>query len=92
MKKQIGEIIHNDKMKTKDIDGDINTKTHIHDNINYRDLAIKWGYYKEGKPYEEKAKQLFEEKRKENPKKETKEIIEAVTDELEEEIGHNLRR
>lgn len=90
MKTIIGRIIDNDKMKTRDIDGDINTKSHSHDgNIDYNALAVKWGYYREGKPYADRARELFDEKRKENPKKETKEIIEMVTEDLEEEIGHN---
>ena len=84
-----GRIIDQDKMKTRDIDGDINTRSHIHDNVDYNALAVKWGYYREGEPNANKARELFEEKRKENPKKETKEIIEMVTDELEEELGHN---
>ena len=84
-----GEIIENDKMRVEDIDGIENTKSHIHDNVNYEDLAIKWGYYKEGKPNLEKAKQLYEEKRKENPKIEEKEIIEMITEELEEQIGRD---
>ena len=67
----------------------INTRSHAHDNVDYNALAVKWGYYREGEPNADKAKELFEEKRKENPKKETKEIIEMVTDELEEELGHN---
>ena len=83
-----GEIIQSDKMRVEDIDGIENTKSHIHDNVNYEDLAIKWGYYKGGKPNLEKAKQLYGEKRKENPKAEEKEIIEMVTEELEEQIGH----
>lgn len=84
-----GRIIDQDKMKTRDVDGDINTRSHAHDNIDYNALAVKWGYYREGEPNADKAKELFEEKRKENPKKETKEIIEMVTDELEDELGHN---
>lgn len=87
-----GRIIDNDKMKTRDIDGDINTRSHAHDEIDYNALAVKWGYYREGEPNADKAKELFEEKRKENPKKETKEIIEMVTEELEEEIGHSRDR
>lgn len=83
-----GEIIENDKMKVEDIDGIENTKSHIHDNVDYEELAIKWGYYKEGQPNLEKARNLYEEKRKENPKAEEKEIIEMVTEELEEQIGH----
>jgi len=84
-----GRIIDEDKIKTKDIDGDISTRSHSHDKVDYNALAVKWGYYKEGKPNSDKAKRLFDEKRKEDPKKETKEIIEIITDELEEELGHN---
>lgn len=84
-----GKIIDNDKMKTKDIDGDTNTKSHTHDNVDYDALAVKWGYYTEGKPNGDRAKELFEEKRKENPNKDTKEIAEMVTEDLEEEIDHS---
>lgn len=85
----VGRIIDNDKMKTRDIDGDINTRSHTHDNVDYNALAVKWGYYREGEPNADKARELFTEKRKENPKKETKEIIDMVTEELEEEITHS---
>ena len=83
----------NDKIEDKDltiddVDGEKNTKSHVHDNVNYEVLASKWGYYKEGQPNIEKAKELFEEKRKQNPQKETKEIVDMVTEELEEELGH----
>lgn len=84
-----GDILPNDEMKTKDIDGNKNTKTHTHDNVNYEELASKWGYYSQGKPNVEKAQELFEEKRKQYPEKEQKEIVEMITDELEDEIVHN---
>lgn len=80
-----GRIIDQDKIRTKDVDGDINTKSHVHDNVDYNELAVKWGYYKEGTPNYDKAKELFEEKRKENPTKDTKQVIDMVTEELEEE-------
>lgn len=83
------DILPNDEMKTKDIDGDKNTKTHTHDNINYEELASKWGYYNQGKPNTEKAQEVYEEKRKQYPEKEQKEIVEMITEELEEEIAHN---
>ena len=79
-------------MKTEDIDGERDTKSHIHDKVNYEALAIKWGYYKQGEPNAEKAKQIFAEKRKENPQKDAKEVIEMVTEELEEELGHQRDR
>lgn len=87
-----GRIIDQDKMKTKDIDGDRNTKSHTHDEVDYNKLAVKWGYYREGEPNADRAKELFTEKRKENPEKETKEIIEMVTEELEEEMGNSRER
>lgn len=84
-----GKIIKGDKMETKDVDGDRNTKSHTHDRMNFDTLAIKWGYYKEGKPNGNKAEELYEEKKKQNPKKEAKEIVEMITKDLEEEIGHS---
>lgn len=89
---ETGKILKEDKMKTEDIDGNENTKSHAHDNVDYERLASKWGYYEAGKPNIEKAQKLFKQKRKENPTKEEKEIIEMITEELEEEIGHNIER
>lgn len=85
---EFGEILEGDKVRTEDIDGNKNTKSHEHDNVDYEELATKWGYYADGKPNSEKAQELFEEKRKENPEKQEKEIIEMISKELEEEIGH----
>ena len=82
-----GRIIDDDKMKTRDIDGDINTRSHAHDHVDYNKLAVKWGYYRDGEPNYDRAKEIFEEKRKENPNKDTKEIIEMVSEDLEQEIG-----
>ena len=45
-----------------------------------------------GEPNGEKAQKLFEEKRKENPEKETKEIVEMVTEDLEEEMNNSRDR
>lgn len=68
-----------------DVDGEKNTKSHVHDTVNYDELASKWGYYSDGKPDNKKAMELFEEKRKANPKKETKEVIEMIEEELNEQ-------
>ena len=84
-----GDIKKNDKIEIDDIDGEKNTKSHVHDQVNYAELATKWGYYKDGEPNSQRAKELFEEKRKENPNKDTKEIVEMVTEDLEEEISHS---
>ena len=72
-------------LEIDDVDGEKNTKSHVHDTINYDALACKWGYFQDGKPNAEKAQQLFQEKRKANPNKETKEIVDMVTEELEEQ-------
>ena len=84
-----GDIKKNDKIEIDDIDVEKNTKSHVHDQVNYAELATKWGYYKDGEPNSQRAKELFEEKRKENPNKDTKEIVEMVTEDLEEEISHS---
>ena len=87
-----GEIKEGEKMTTKDIDGERDTCSHEHDiNVNYSALATKWGYYKEGEPNANRAKEILEEKRKENPQKKTNELIEMVTEELEEEMGPQHR-
>lgn len=84
--------IEDGDLKIDDIDGDKNTKSHVHDDVDYSKLAIKWGYYKDGEPNDAKAQKIFEEKRKENPDKETKEIVEMVTEDLEEEISGSRDR
>ena len=84
-----GKIPESDKLKIADIDGEKNTKSHVHDQVDYQELAVKWGYYKDGKPNSQRAEELFQEKRKENPKKETKEIIDMVTEELEEDLNRD---
>lgn len=87
-----GNILENDEVKIEDIDGDVNTKSHVHDDVNFDEIASKWGYYVDGKPNAERAKEIFEEKRKDNPDKETKEIIEMVSEEIEEELRNPRSR
>ena len=83
-----------DKMTYKDIDGDSQTKSHNHlnENTDYNKLATKWGLYKNGIPDGEKAKELLEEKMKENSEKSQEEVIELVTDELEEDFRGTQNR
>ena len=88
---ETGEILENDKLKVKDVDGDKNTKTHEHFDIDYNELATGWGYYVDGKPNAEKAKEIFEEKVKENPDKNKEEIVEMVKDEIDEELHRGAR-
>lgn len=80
-----GKIKDNEKIEISDIDGDKNTKTHEH--LDYNNLAIKWGYYVDnGIPNSKKAEELFEQKQKENPNKTEKEIVEMVTEEIDEQM------
>lgn len=73
-----------DKMDEKDIDGDPNTKSHIHDeNLNFNELAVKWGLINNGRPDAEKARQVYEKEANNNLEKSQEEIIEMVSEEME---------
>ena len=75
-----------DKMTIEDIDGDPNTKSHNHiEQIDFDDLAIKWGFYKDGKPDAEKAKNTLKKEIKEQPNRNLKDLIENITEEMEED-------
>ena len=75
-----------DKMTREDIDGDPNTKSHNHiEQIDFDDLAIKWGFYKDGKPDAEKAKNTLKKEIKEQPNRNLKDLIENITEEMEED-------
>lgn len=78
----------------EDIDGDSSTKSHNHleENIDYSKLAIKWGLYRDGVPDQEKAKELLEKEQKQNPNEEKEELIENITEEMEEEYRGNRGR
>ena len=89
---ETGQLQKNDKLEIEDVDGNKDTKSHVHDIVNYKELAVKWGYYKKGIPNAQKAQELLAEKRKENPTKDTKTIIEMVEEELEEQIQPNGKR
>ena len=79
------------KIMLEDIDGNPNTKSHTHIH-SYESLATKWGYYNDGKPNAKKAKELFEKKAKEYPNKKEEEIIEMVTDDIENELNRRIER
>lgn len=83
-----------DSMTQDDIDGDPQTKSHNHlEEIDFNKLATKWGLYKNGSPDTEKAQELLEEKMNENPEKNRDEVIDLVSDELEEDFrGRENRR
>ena len=83
-----------DNLTREDIDGDSSTKSHNHleENIDYSKLAIKWGLYRDGVPDQEKAKELLEKEQKQNPNEEKEELIENITEEMEEEYRANRGR
>lgn len=83
-----------DNLTREDIDGDFSTKSHNHleENIDYSKLAIKWGLYRDGVPDQEKAKELLEKEQKQNPNEEKEELIENITEEMEEEYRGNRGR
>lgn len=76
------------KMTREDIDGDPDTKSHDHlKKVDFKELAIKWGFYKNGKPDAEKAKEYLEKEMIENPYKTVEENIDDLTDELNDDFG-----
>ena len=83
-----------DNLTREDIDGDSSTKSHNHleEDIDYSKLAIKWGLYRDGVPDQEKAKELLEKEQKQNPNEEKEELIENITEEMEEEYRGNRGR
>ena len=77
----------------KDLDGDMNTKSHSHDTedfvelssgekITYNQLASRWGFYKDGKPDATYIKEKFAEKKQ--GEKTTEDVIEELDEEYED--------
>ena len=90
------------KMNEKDIDGDLETKSHVHvgdkifledgTEITFDDLAIRWGFYNDdGTPDKEHAKERYIEKQMEDVKKEPQEVIEELDEEFEDPRLQNQR-
>jgi len=90
------------KKAVKDIDGDLDTKSHSHDineeyvelssgeKVTYDQLATRWGFYKEGKPDASFIKEKFKEKRQEDKK--TEDVIEELDEEYEDPRQTDTRR
>lgn len=77
----------------KDLDGDVNTKSHTHDTedfvelssgerVTYSQLATRWGFYKDGKPDASFIKEKFIEKRQQE--KTAEDVIEELDEEYED--------
>lgn len=52
---------------------------------DWKELATKWGYYKNGKPDEEKARRVYEEYKYNNPQLSDEEVVQEVSDDLYEQ-------
>ena len=76
-------------MTEKDIDGNLQTTSHQHlENIDFKKLATKWGFYKDsGIPDEQKAKEILTSKIHEEPKKSLEEIIDKITDDFDDDFN-----
>ncbi len=82
------------KTKTaKDLDGDVNTQSHVHDTedfveltsgekVTYSQLATRWGFYKDGKPDATFVKEKFTEKKQ--GEKTAEDVIEELDEEYED--------
>ena len=90
------------KMNEKDIDGDLETKSHVHvgdkifledgTEITFDELAIRWGFYNDdGTPDKEHARKRYIEKQMEDVKKEPQEVIEELDEEFEDPRLQNQR-
>lgn len=90
-----------DKMDERDIDGDIETVSHIHigDEIvledgtimTFSELAKRYGFYNDGVPDSEHAKEVYTKKLTEMPEKTPDEIIDELDYEYEDPRLQNGR-
>ena len=91
-----------DRMDERDVDGDPNTKSHIHvedkiyledgTELTFDELAVRWGFYKDdGKPDGEYAREKYLEKQMEDIEKDSKEIIEELDEDFEDPRIQNQR-
>ena len=79
-----------ENVNTEDIDNNMYNDTHHHiiidgKEVSYKELATKWGYYKDGKPDEQKAKEKYEEYKYNNPNLSDEEVVEQISDDLYDE-------
>lgn len=85
-----------DNLQAEDIDGDRQTRSHIHENstevilkdgtkMTFEKLAVRWGLFDDnGHPDIESAKDKYIKEQKENMEKEPDQIIEELDEELED--------
>lgn len=79
--------------RIENIDENTSNDIHTHIEKDWKELAIKWGYYKDGRPDEEKAKKTYEEYKYNNPHLTDEEVVQEVSDDLYEQVpGRNSRQ
>ena len=90
------------KMNEKDIDGDLETKSHVHvgdkifledgTEITFDELAIRWGFYNDdGTPDKEHARKRYIEKQNADIEKTPQEVVEELDEEFEDPRLQNQR-
>ena len=81
-----------DRIEEKNADGDDATFELCENEQDWEELATKWGYYKDGKPDSEKAKNIYKEYKENNPHLTSDEIVQEISDDLyEQTLGRNSR-
>lgn len=81
-----------DIIKKENADGNDATFEFCENEKDWEELATKWGYYKDGKPDSEKAKNIYKEYKENNPHLTSDEIVQEISDDLYEQTpGRNSR-
>ena len=83
-----------DKMDERDVDGDLSTVSHIHigneivlesgEKISFSELAKRYGFYNDGVPDSEHAREVYAKERIKSPEKTPDEILEELDYEYED--------
>ena len=90
------------KMDERDVDGDLETKSHMHiddkilledgTEITFDELAIRWGFYNDdGTPDKEHARKRYIEKQNADIEKTPQEVVEELDEEFEDPRLQNQR-
>ena len=91
-----------DKMDERDVDGDLETKSHVHaeegvvledgTELDFNELAIRWGFYNDdGTPDKEHAKERYVEKQNEDLERTPQQVVEELDEEFEDPRIQNQR-
>lgn len=86
-----------DKMDERDIDGDPDTKSHVHaeegvvledgTELDFDELAIRWGFRMDnGNPDKEHAREVYLERQNQDLEKTPEEVVNEIDEEFEEQM------